>query len=284
MYLFCVTFIKMAKIGFLGPRGTFSEEAILSALKNKNDRLVSFPSAQAVIKGVDDGKINRGIVPVENSIEGSVNVTLDTLVLDSRVLIQQEIVSNIHHNLIVPYKTNFKNIKKVYSHPQAAAQCRKYLKKKLPDAEVIAASSTAEAVKLIKKESGSAAIGTKLAAKLYKLKVLDKNIEDFSDNQTRFVLIGKSKTKRTGRDKTSIACFIKEDKPGSLLQILQEFAFRNINLTKIQSRPTKKGLGEYYFWIDLEGHIKDSLLADAINCLQCKLRDVRFLGSYPRSR
>ena len=274
----------MSKIGFLGPRGTFSEEAIVKALKIKNNTLLSYPSAQAVIKAVDENKISTGIVPVENSIEGSVNVTLDTLVFDSKVLIQQEIVSNIHHNLIVPYKTGFKDIEKVYSHPQAAAQCRKYLKKKLPGAPVIAASSTAEAVKLIKSEPKSAAIGTKLAAKLYKLKVLESNIEDFKDNQTRFVLVGKTKAKRTGRDKTSIACFIKEDKPGILLQILQEFAFRKINLTKIQSRPTRKALGQYYFWIDLEGHVQDEPLADAVNCLKCKLRDVRFLGSYPRSK
>lgn len=274
----------MARIGFLGPRGTFSEEAILAELKNKNNSLVSFPSAQAVIKAVDEGKISKGIVPVENSIEGSVTVTLDTLVLDSKVLIQQEIISNIHHNLIVPARTNFKNIERVYSHPQAAAQCRNYLAKKVPQAQIIATSSTAEAVKMIKDEPSSAAIGTKLAAKLYKLRVLDTNIEDFSDNQTRFLLIGKTKAKRTGRDKTSIACFIKEDKPGSLLQILQEFAFRNINLAKIQSRPTKKALGQYYFWIDLEGHIQDTHLRESIDCLKCKLRDVRFLGSYPRSR
>lgn len=274
----------MAKYGFLGPRGTFSEEAILQALKIKDNNLVSFPSSQAVIKAVDAGKISRGIVPVENSIEGSVNVTLDTLVFDSKVLIQKEIVSNIHHNLIVPYKRGLKDIKKIYSHPQAAAQCRKYLKKKFPNAKVIAASSTAEAVKLVKEEPNSAAIGTRLAARLYKLKVLESNIEDFGDNKTRFVLIGKSKAKRTGRDKTSIACFIQQDKPGSLLQILQEFAFRNINLTKIQSRPTKKALGQYYFWIDLEGHIQDALIKEAMECLKCKLRDVRFLGSYPRSR
>ncbi len=274
----------MTKVGFLGPRGTFSEEAVLSALKIKEDSLVSYPSAQAVIKAVDDGKVSRGIVPVENSIEGSVNVTLDTIVFDSNVFIQQEIISNIHHNLIVPSKTGYKDIKKIYSHPQAAAQCRNYIKKKLPQAEIIATSSTAEAAKLIAGTQNSAALGTKLAAKLYKLKVLDTNIEDFDDNQTRFVLIGKKKTKRTGRDKTSIACFIKEDKPGILLQILQEFAFRNINLAKIQSRPTKKALGQYYFWIDLEGHIQDKQLAEALDCLQCKLRDMRFLGSYPKSK
>ncbi len=149
---------------------------------------------------------------------------------------------------------------------------------------MVAASSTAEAVKMVKEEPDSAAIGTKLAARLYKLKVLESNIEDFSENQTCFVLIGKSKTKSSGHDKTSIACFIYKDKPGSLLQILQEFASRNINLTKIQSRPTRKALGQYYFWIDLEGHIKDPLIKEAISSLQSNLRNIRILGSYPRSK
>ena len=277
----------MVKIGYLGPRGTFSEEAALSALKINENNLVSYPSAAAVIKAVDDGDvIKQGIVPVENSIEGSVNVTLDTLVFDSSddVLIQKEIISNIHHSLIAPAKTGIKDIKRVYSHPQAAAQCRKYIKKELPNADVIASSSTAEAAKIAYEQNNSAAIGTKLASKLYNLEQIDNNIEDFKENKTRFVLIGKEQAKRTRKDKTSIACFIKKDQPGMLLQILQEFADRDINLTKIQSRPTKKALGEYYFWIDLEGHIKDEIVGELLDCLNHKLRKVRFLGSYPRSK
>ncbi|KKM92164.1 hypothetical protein LCGC14_1221210 [marine sediment metagenome] len=277
----------MEKTGYLGPRGTFSEEAALSALKINENNLVSYPSAAAVIKAVDDGDvIKQGIVPLENSIEGSVNVTLDTLVFDSsdEVLIQKEIVSNIHHNLIAPAKTSINDIKRVYSHPQAAAQCRKYIKNKLPRADVIASSSTAEAAKIAYEQNNSAAIGTKLASKLYDLEQIDNNIEDFKENKTRFVLIGKEQAKRTGEDKTSIACFIKKDQPGMLLQILQEFADRDINLTKIQSRPTKKALGEYYFWIDLEGHIKDEIVGDLLDCLKHKLRKVRFLGSYPKSK
>ena len=276
----------MERVGFLGPPGTFSEEAILKVLDIKENNLVSYPSAQAVIKAVDAGKVIRGIVPFENSIEGSVNETLDTLVFDSSndVLIQKEIISNIHHNLIAPAKTSIKDIKRVYSHPQAAAQCRKYIKNKLPSADIIASSSTAEAAKIAYEQNNTAAIGTKLASKLYGLEQIDKNIEDFEENKTRFVLIGKEQAERTGEDKTSIACFIKKDQPGMLLQILQEFADRDINLTKIQSRPTKKALGEYYFWIDLEGHIKDEIVGKLLDCLKDKLRKVHFLGSYPRSK
>ncbi len=276
----------MERVGFLGPPGTFSEEAILKVLDIKENNLVSYPSPQAVIKAVDEGKVSRGIVPVENSIEGSVNETLDTLVFDSSndVLIQKEIISNIHHNLIAPAKTGIKDIKRVYSHPQAAAQCRKYIKNKLPSADIIASSSTAEAAKIAYERNNTAAIGTKLASKLYGLEQIDKNIEDFEENKTRFVLIGKEQAKITGKDKTSIACFIKKDQPGMLLQILQEFADRDINLTKIQSRPTKKALGEYYFWIDLEGHIEDKNVGEVLDSLENKLREIRFLGSYPRSK
>lgn len=275
----------MKKIGFLGPRGTFSEEAILSSLKITEKDLTSYPSAVEVIQAVNNKKVAKGIVPLENSIEGSVNVCLDALSFDADLLIEKEIISPIHHNLIIQKRAKASDMTKLISHPQASAQCRKWVKKNLPKAQVIAANSTAEAVKQAAAGDKSAgAIGTKLAAKLYGMKVAESNIEDFEDNKTRFVLIGRQKTARTGRDKTSIACFIHKDKPGSLLSILQEFAYRNINLTKIQSRPTKKALGEYYFWIDMEGHIKDEPVADAINCLSCKLRAVKFLGSYPRGK
>lgn len=273
-----------SKIGFLGPRGTFSEEAILSALKITEKDLISYPSAVEVIQAVNDRKVTKGIVPLENSIEGSVNVCLDALAFDVNLLIEREIISPIHHNLIVQKRSKLTDINKVMSHPQAGAQCRHWLDKNLPGVPVVASNSTAEAVKEAAVDKNIAAIGTRLAAKLYGMKIFESNIEDFDENKTRFGLIGRQKPERTGRDKTSIACFIHADKPGSLLQILQEFAFRNINLTKIQSRPTKKALGEYYFWIDMEGHIKDELVADAIKCLQCKLRAVKFLGSYPRGK
>ncbi|MDP3013064.1 MAG: prephenate dehydratase, partial [Candidatus Subteraquimicrobiales bacterium] len=178
-----------------------------------------------------------------------------------------------------------KDIKMIISHPQATAQCRRYLAQKLSGVVIEAANSTAEAVRKVslQKDKGIAAIGTRLAAELYGLEIVASNIEDFKDNLTRFVLVGRKATKRTGKDKTSIVCFIYADRPGSLLQILQEFAYRHINLTKIQSRPTKKALGEYCFWIDMEGHIEDEAVASAIKCLKCKTREVKMLGSYPKA-
>ncbi len=277
--------MKKARIGFLGPQGTFTEEALLSNFDIKEKELVSCPTEQEVISAVEKGEVNLGIVPIENSIEGVVNATLDTLTFEANLLIEQEIIAPVHHNLIAHKGTKLKDIKMIISHPQATAQCRKYLAKKLPNVVVEAANSTAESVKKVAERGNhkAAAIGTKLAAELYGLEVIDTNIEDFKGNQTRFVIVGRKPVERTGKDKTSIVCFIYQDRPGSLLQILQEFAYRNINLTKIQSRPTKKALGEYCFWIDMEGHIKDEAVASAIKCLKCKIREVKILGSYPRA-
>ena len=271
-------------IAFLGPRGTFSEEAILSALNITEKELVSYPSSTDVIKAVNEKKVVSGIVPLENSIEGSVNVTLDTLAFDVDLMIEKEIITAVHHNLIVNNDAEITDIKTVYSHPQASAQCRKYIKSNLSNAQVLAANSTAEAVKQAGKSKETGAIGTLLAAKLYNMKVLEENIEDFEDNKTRFALVGQRKAQQTGNDKTSIACFIEKDRPGSLLEILQEFADRSINLTKIQSRTTRKAIGDYYFWIDMEGHIKDKEAGDAIEVLKGKLKTVKFLGSYPRGK
>ncbi len=272
------------KIGYLGPRGTFCQEALLNAIKVDEKDLVPYPTEYDVIMAVEKNEVEQGIIPIENSIEGTVNVTLDTLTFEANLLIEREIISPISHNLITHPGIAFKDISKIISHPQATAQCRQFLTKGLPNVPLMAANSTAEAVKLVAEgEKSFAAIGTKLAAQIYGLEVLASDIEDYKDNQTRFVLVGRKPTRRTGHDKTSIVCFIYEDRPGMLLQILQEFAYRYINLTKIQSRPTKKALGDYCFWIDLEGHIDDEIVASAIKCLKCKLREVKILGSYPRA-
>jgi len=272
------------KVGFLGPRGTFTEEALLSVMQVELDDLVPFPTERDVIRAVDESKVEKGIVPIENSIEGSVNSTLDTLAFEANSTIEKEVIISTKHNLIGRKGTNIADISTVISHPQATAQCRRYLSKVLPGATIMAANSTAEAVKKVTEGSpDTAAIGTSLAARLYDLEVLESDIEDFKDNKTRFVIVGKEPPPRSGSDKTSLVCFIYEDRPGSLLQILQEFSYRYINLTKIQSRPTKKGLGDYCFWIDMEGHLDDEPIASAIKCLKCKIRDVKVLGSYPRA-
>lgn len=274
------------KIGFLGPPGTFTEEALRSSVEINGLTPEPFASIQEVIAAVEREEVDKGIVPIENSIEGSVNATLDMLAFEANLLIEKEIISPIAHNLIGRRGIRKDQVKKLVSIPQAAGQCRGYIMREFPGIEIQAANSTAEAVRIVAErgDGDTVAIGTVLAAKLYGLSVLERKIQDFADNQTRFVLIGREMPERTGHDKTSIVCFIFEDRPGSLLQILQEFAYRNLNLTKIQSRPTRKALGEYCFFLDLEGHVLDENVGEALKCLRCKLRQVKLLGSYPRAK
>lgn len=278
--------MRKKKIGFLGPPGTFTEEALISAVGPDEYKLVPVASIQEVVAAVERQDIDKGIVPIENSIEGSVNATLDMLAFEANLLIEKEIIKAVDNNLIGRRGTKREHVKTIISHPQAAAQCRGYVMREFPGVAIEAANSTAEAVKIVAAgdDRATVAIGTTLAAKLYGLSVLERKIQDFPDNQTRFVIIGRQMAKRSGYDKTSIVCFIYEDRPGSLLQILQEFAYRSINLTKIQSRPTRKALGEYCFFLDMEGHVEDENVAEALKCLRCKIRQVKLLGSYPRAR
>lgn len=271
------------KIGYLGPEGTFSEEALLWFASGLNHESVAYLTVYDIFQAVEKGEIDKGFVPIENSIEGSVNVTLDLLAFSFDLNIEREIIYPIHHYLFGQEGQELSRVKLVVSHPQAIAQCEKFLRENLPQARVEVTSSTAEAAsKAQKLGKDTVAIGPERAAEIYSLKILQSRIEDFEDNLTRFVLVGKEETKPTGFDKTSIVCFIHQDRPGSLLGILQEFASRYINLTKIVSRPTKKALGDYCFFIDMEGHKEDETIKDALKCLNCKLRQVKILGSYPR--
>ncbi len=272
------------KIAYLGPPGTFTEEALDKFIKDLSQvRKISFPTVADVIRSVDRGEADEGLVPMENSIEGSVNITQDILTFESEAKIIGEVIIPVKHSLIGKKKIKLDNIKKVISHPHATAQCRKYLSTNLKGAEVIAANSTAEAVKILKKENDDiAAIGTKTAAKIYDLEIIENDIEDNKDNKTRFVFIGNSIQPKTGNDKTSIVCFLKEDRPGSLYNILKEFACRNINLTRLESRPAKKDLGDYVFMIDLDGHLHDENIFEAIEVLRKSVYLVKILGSYPK--
>ncbi len=272
------------KIAYLGPPGTFTEEALDKFIKDLSQvRKISFPTVADVIRSVDRGGADEGLVPMENSIEGSVNITQDILTFESEAKIIGEVIIPVKHSLIGKKKIKLDNIKKVISHPHATAQCRKYLSTNLKGAEVIAANSTAEAVKILKKENDDiAAIGTKTAAKIYDLEIIENDIEDNKDNKTRFVFIGNSIQPKTGNDKTSIVCFLKEDRPGSLYNILKEFACRNINLTRLESRPAKKDLGDYVFMIDLDGHLHDENIFEAIEVLRKSVYLVKILGSYPK--
>lgn len=270
------------RVSYLGPPGTFTEEALLSWPGLEYEVALPFSTVEETILAVRDNVAERAVVPIENSLEGTVNATLDCLAFEVELFIQGERVSRVQHCLLVRPGVTLEEVERVVSHPQAAAQCRRHLVELLPGVEVEAANSTAEAARRVaESDRPLAALGSALAAELYGLEALRTGMEDHPENRTRFVLVGRDRMPPTGRDKTSMVCFIHQDRPGMLLQILQEFAYRYINLTKIESRPTKKTLGEYCFFIDCEGHEEDEVLASALKCLRCKLPQVKLLGSYP---
>ena len=276
-------------MAFLGPPGTFTEEALLSQTDVVDDELVALSSMTDVLAAVEQGQADIGFVAIENSIEGTVNLVIDALVFDHHLLIQREVVHEVTENLLVLPGTKLADIRRVVSFPNALGQCRQWMTTNMPGVEEIAANSTSEAARMVAAgglgEGASAALGTALAAKLYDLEILVSHVEDHADNRTRFVVVaapGQGRVPRpTGHDKTSIVCFQRADVPGSLLGILAQFAARGINLTKLESRPTKKGLGDYCFIIDVEGHVTDELVADCLHDLHASLASLKFLGSYP---
>ena len=273
----------MPSVAFFGPSGTFAEEALLTQADLAAQERVPVIGVPDVIAAVESGECDLGFVPIENSIEGSVSVTIDTLAFESDLLIQREVDLPISMGLFVKPGTKFADVKQVLSFPIAAAQCRAFLRERLPQAVFVAANSTADAAATVarSKRADQAAIGNPLAAEIHGLEVLAREIADHPENQTRFVVVGRGIPARTGHDKTTIVCFQRADRPGSLLAMLQEFAARAINLTKLESRPTKKSLGDYCFVIDVEGHISDELVADCLRTLAAKVAHVKFLGSYP---
>lgn len=272
------------RVGFLGPFGTFTEQALLTQPDLARAELVPYPTMADVLRATETGDVDLGFVAIENSIEGTVNVTSDTLAFDVDVLIQREVVIPIQQHLMAVPGATLAGIAEVVSIPHATAQARSFLHRELPSVTTRAANSTAEAARLVA-EAGDpkvAAIGNDLAAGLYGLEVLAADIEDHPENQTRFVAVRPHVVPpATGHDKTSIVQFQRHDRPGSLVAILQEFAARRINLTKLESRPTKQGLGHYCFLLDLEGHVADDVVADCLKALRTKHGDVKFLGSYP---
>ncbi|HMC38920.1 MAG TPA: prephenate dehydratase [Acidimicrobiales bacterium] len=279
-----------ATIGFLGPRGTFTEEALRSDAHLAAADLRAMRSFVHVLDGVASGEIDYGFVAIENSIEGTVSITMDQLVFEQELIIVGEVVLPVTQNLVGPPGLRMADVKRVVSFPHATGQCRGWLADHLPDVEEVAATSTAEAVRLVGEggdgfhDGHTAAIGTALAASLYGLDVLAAEIEDHRDNSTRFVLVSRPESgipAPTGHDKTSVVCFQSADRPGSLHGILGQFSARDLNLVKLESRPTKKGLGDYCFIIDFEGHVGDEMVADCLRDLHAGLRSLKFLGSYP---
>jgi prephenate dehydratase len=271
-------------IAFLGPAGTFTEEALLTQPDYAKAEVIPMGSLAEVLDAVANQRTDLAFVPIENSIEGTVHATMDSLVFESELLAQREVVLDVHMNLLAPEGTSVDSIRRVLSFPHAAAQCRRYLRERLSGAEVVPTNSTAEAARLVGEERRphTAALAPRLAAELYGLQVLESRVEDHQGNQTRFFALAREGIPApTGHDKTSIVCFQREDRPGSLHGILSEFSARNINLTKLESRPTKRGLGDYCFLIDLEGHVADEVVADCLKVLHAELAGVKFLGSYP---
>lgn len=272
----------MTRYAFLGPAGTFSEEALLT-LPIEDLEKVDCPTIEEVFEAVQRGQAEFGIVPIENSVEGSVPATLDGLVFDTNLEIQAEVVIDVHHNLVAAPGVKAADVERIVAHPQAAGQCRRWLQRHMVGRPVDAANSNADAVRTAVDDHRVAAIGPALAARIYDAHVLERNIEDYAGAQTRFVVIGRGIRERTGHDKTSLALFMKKDRPGALLMMLSEFAYGDINLTKIQSRPTKRQLGDYMFFVDLAGHVTDENVRLALDCLRLKLREVKVLGSYPKA-
>jgi len=276
------------RIGFLGPEGTFTEEALLSEPAYAGADITPYSSLVDVLESVKQGSVDLGFIPLENAIEGTVRDIIDSLVFDFDLRIQQEVVLDIHLHLMAPPGTSLGDVERVASIPMATAQCRAFLNEKLPSVEVLATNSTAEAARLVGEHDPAmssrptAAIAPRLAATLYGLEILVEDVEDHPDNQTRFVSLARSGIPApTGHDRTSIACFQSADHPGSLHAILGQFSARNINLSKLESRPTKQALGDYCFIIDFEGHIADAVVADCLRDLHAGLAGVKFLGSYP---
>ncbi len=272
------------RVAYLGPAGTFTEQALVEVAWLADHERAPMPTMADVLFAVHDGEVDLGIVPIENAIEGTVNVTVDSLAFDVDVQIVDEVVLAVRMDLLARPGARVEDIKKIVSIPVAAAQCRTWLRANLPHAAAAVSSSTAEAAELVASldDPTVAAIANRRAGEVYGLEPLATEIEDHSENQTRFVVIAKRGIPaRTGHDKTSLVVFQRADVPGSLLAILQEFAARRINLTLLLSRPTKSALGDYCFVIDLEGHVADEVVADCLKRLKATQADVKFLGSYP---
>ncbi len=275
----CLALEQVLKIAYLGPEGTFTHSAALKHFGHSVET-VTCTGIDQVFRQVQSGSCNYGVVPIENSIEGVVNHTLD-LLINFNLKIAGEVELNIHQHLM--RKTDSRdNIERIYSHQHSLAQCRNWLDNHFPEVQRIPANSNAEAARLAGSDEHAAAIAGEPAAELYQLYILERNIEDEPDNSTRFLVIGESDALPGGNDKTSLL-FSMPSRPGSLLQMLTCFADNNVNMTRIESRPSRKGLWEYIFFLDIDGHRLDTNVAAAIQRLETEASMVKILGSYPKA-
>ena len=268
------------RIGYLGPAGTYTEQAAL--LYAPDAELEPYPTISAVGAAVADDELESGVVPIENSLEGSVTFTLDLLIAQSGLSIRNEVVIPIDHYLVAPPGVSVDSVEVIYSHPQALAQCRGYLGENFPTVTREASLSTVAAVlDMQSSRAPAAAICPQRATEIYDVHILARSIQDNSTNQTRFVVLAHDDHPPTGHDRTSISFAFAVDRPGNLYHAIGEFAERNINLVKIESRPTKQELGRYIFLIDCDGHREEPEVAAALRGLQEYADVFKILGSYP---
>jgi len=274
----CLALEQPVKVAYLGPEGTFTQQA---AIKHFGESAISLPMAaiDEVFREVEAGAVNYGVVPVENSTEGVINHTLDSF-MDSGLRICGEVVLRIHHHLLVAETTRRDKVSRIYSHPQSFAQCRKWLDAHFPQAERVPVSSNAEAARLVKTEWHSAAIAGDMAAKLYGLARLADKIEDRPDNSTRFLIIGNQEVPISGEDKTSLVVAMR-NQPGALHDLLEPFHRHQIDMTRLETRPSRTGVWNYVFFIDFKGHREEPRVAAMLEEVQLRAAEVKVLGSYP---
>jgi chorismate mutase/prephenate dehydratase len=275
----CLALQQPLSVGFLGPEGTFTHAAALKHFGH-SVRASAMGTIDDVFREVEAGECHYGVVPVENSIEGVVNHTLD-MFMNSSLKICGEVEMRIHHHLLGKGE-DLAAITRVYAHQQALAQCRRWLNNHLPKAEQMALSSNAEAARRAAGEAGTAAIAGDAAADIYTLNFIARNIEDAADNTTRFLIIGHQSTPPSGDDKTSLI-FSTPNQPGALYNMLAAFADNGISMMRIESRPSRRGMWDYFFFVDIEGHIKDGDVAKALTDLKTRASMLKLLGSYPRA-
>ena len=272
------------RVAFLGPAGTFAEEALRASAPPGIDE-IPYPSIFEAVMAVQTSAVDRAVVPIENSIEGSVNATLDALAHEATgVRIVEEVDHPVHQTLIAANGVEIEAVTRVMSHPQATAQCQRFIAARLPSAQIVSTASTAEGVRIAAEATEPwAAIGPRLAADLYGGAVLAERIEDHPDNLTRFVWLAPEGTEPTGpASKTSVVFWGFNDRsPGALMRVLGDFADRDINLTKIESRPRRTEIGHYMFFADLEGAAGDAAVTEALGALSRRVEVLRVLGSYP---